>query len=54
MPLLFIHSLVALDLSYLMMWDVLGVSPGWLTALMVALECTTVSILKMLEYAVGD
>ena len=47
------HSLLALVLSCLIMLDVLEGRLGWLTAGTKVLEYITVSIPKMLEYAVN-
>ena len=48
-----LHTLVALDLFSSMMFDVLEMKDGYLTAPMVVLGYTTVAIMKMLEFAVN-
>ena len=48
-----LHILVALDLFSSIMFIVLAVKQGYLTAPTVVLGYTTVAIMKMLEFAVN-
>ena len=48
-----LHTLVALDLFSSMMFSVLEMKDGYLTASIAVLGYTTVAIMKMLEFAVN-